>query len=145
MENNVLKKKIRDCGLKCTPTRLAVLQYLVKAHRPVSTQEIIQNLKDTVIDKVTIYRILENFVDKHLITTVEHWDRRRLYEAHMEANCLVNHSHFSCLHCGSVSCIEKNTLQIATLPLPSGFQLKQVRLQIEGICPHCSTLETTTL
>lgn len=145
MEVELLKKKIRDCGLKCTPTRLAVLQYLVKAHRPVSTREIIQNLKDTAIDKVTIYRILESFVVKDLITPVAHRDRRRLYEAHMEANCQLNHSHFNCLLCGHVSCIEKNTLQIATLPLPDGFQLKQVRLQIEGICPDCSSLKTSTL
>lgn len=145
MDLELLKKKIRDCGLKCTPTRLAVLQFLVKAHRPVSTREVIHNLKDTAIDKVTIYRILESFVGKNLITPVEHRGRRRLYEAHMEANCQVNHSHFNCLLCGSVSCMEKNTLQIATLPLPAGFQLKQVRLQIEGICPDCSSLEASTL
>ncbi|MBF0276754.1 MAG: transcriptional repressor [SAR324 cluster bacterium] len=137
MNVDLLKDKIRNCGLKCTATRLAVLEYLVTVHRPVSTQEIIQNLKETAINEVTIYRILESFVEKKLITPVDHWNRHRLYEAHMEKSCQVNHAHFSCQQCETVLCIEENTLQISTIPLPPGFQLKQVRLQIEGICPNC--------
>ena len=138
MNIDQLKEKIRKSGLKCTATRLAVLQYLVTAHRPISTQEIIQNLKDTAINEVTIYRILESFVEKKLITPVDHWNRHRLYEAHMEKNCQINHAHFSCQQCETILCIEENTLQISTIPLPAGFQLKQVRLQIEGICPECN-------
>jgi len=140
MDIDRLKEKIRNCGLKCTPTRLAVLEYLVKAHRPVSTQEIIQELKGTAINEVTIYRILESFVEKKIIHPVEHRNRHRLYEAHIEENCQVNHAHFACVQCDKILCMEENMLQITSIPLPPGFQMQQVRLQIEGICPMCNKI-----
>ena len=138
MNREQLKTKIRQSGLKCTPKRLAVLEYLVKAHRPVSTAEIIQTLQNTAINPVTIYRILESFVEKKIVRPVNHHKRHRLYEAHMEANCQVNHAHFACVQCDQILCLEENQLQITSVSLPPGFQMEQAHLQIEGTCPRCN-------
>ncbi len=139
MEIQQLKQMIRDTGLKCTSTRLAVLQFLVDIHRPVSIQEVIQNLKDTSINEVTVYRILDSFVEKKLVQQVDHWDRHRLYEAHLEEGCQSNHAHFSCRECGQVLCLEDSgSWQLATVVLPPGYVANQIRFQIEGICPQCN-------
>lgn len=141
MDIEQLKATIRQSGLKCTSKRLAVLEYLVKAHRPVSTLEVIQELKEMSINEVTIYRILESFVEKKIIRPVDHHKRHRLYEAHMEQNGQANHAHFTCLQCDQILCLEEKRLKITSLPLPSGFQMKQAHLQIEGICPQCTTAQ----
>lgn len=139
MKTEELKQLIRNNGLKCTPTRVAVLAYLAEAHRPVAAQEIIRHLKDFAINEVTIYRILDSFVDCKLASRVESVGRRRLYEVHLLDGCQVNHAHFSCSQCGAVSCLEEmGTLQIATMILPAGYQMEQLNLQIQGVCPECS-------
>src|SRR5690606_33270700 len=70
---NELKKRIRALGLRVTAPRLAVLQTLAKAGRPLSHAEVVERLgPDTLWDRATVYRNLVALVGVKLLRVASH-------------------------------------------------------------------------
>lgn len=128
--------RIRALGARATPARIAVLRLLEGAERALSHHDVEEALRDTGIDRVTLYRVLDWMVASglaHRVTDVDRVFRFSLASAGAAAH--GEHAHFRCDACGKVFCLEDIP---ATPPaLPPGFAPHAVELCITGQCARC--------
>jgi Fur family ferric uptake transcriptional regulator len=129
-------------GLRATAARLEVLETLGAASGALRAQEILARLRAwRRVNKVTIYRILEDFARRGLIRKLPLEGRA----AHWELACEHHppHPHFHCHTCGEVLCLEPVSLERVWPELkgPLGNQAERLLIQVEGICRKCREME----
>lgn len=138
MNFNEILTLFKTAGLKFTAHRLAVYDTLQNSLTSLTAEQIYLELKkgDSGINLSTVYRILDSFVEKQLVTPTRLMGGgKALYEINTHA-----HQHF--LMC--TGCLRK--IEIATCPLnqfeqkmahDTGFQIQSHRLELYGTCPEC--------
>lgn len=125
------------CGGRVTPARISVLGILLNANAALSHQEIEHTAQQQGLsfDRVTLYRALDWLVEQGLAHKISGADRTWRYNA--QTGTPHQHAHFHCKKCEQVYCLEN--LQPALLfTLPPGYQLEQVEVNLQGICPACA-------
>jgi Fur family ferric uptake transcriptional regulator len=125
-------------GLRATPVRLAVLEILGSALRALRAQEILEGIRvRRRVNKVTIYRILEDFTHRGMVRKLALEGR----VSHFELACEHHppHPHFQCQACHEVQCLEPVSLQKMWSELrgPVGNRADQIDIKIEGLCHKC--------
>lgn len=144
MERNQYHKEIlRSHNLKVTNIRLRVMKLLTSSAVAMSHAQISELLDDKTIDKVTLYRTLNSFVEKGIAHKVANEDRNWLYaiyddHAHKHEDSSHNHAHFICDDCEKIYCfpIDEKLLSINKQNL-YGFEIKQQEIRLHGRCPVC--------
>ena len=120
--NLIMKLENISKNIKLTTARRAILEILVNSNKPLSYEDIKDNLE---MDKATFYRNITKFEDENIISSFESNDKKRYFEIQK-----TKHSHFICNVCSKIKCIhEKLDIEI------SGHQIDNVI--IKGICPNC--------
>jgi Fur family transcriptional regulator, ferric uptake regulator len=125
-------------GLRITPVRLAMLEILGAAPRAMRAQEIIEAIRTRRrVNKVTVYRILEDFSHRGIV-------RRLFVDArvcHYELACEHHpvHPHFHCHSCHEVQCLEPLPLSCIWSELrgPLGNKADNIDIRVGGICHKC--------
>jgi Fur family ferric uptake transcriptional regulator len=117
---------------------VAILSILLSARKPQTAEEISGKLAKGRLNKVTIYRSLESFVAAGLVHKA--FLRERIWHFELADNCSAGqcHPHFTCTDCGDTHCLPEITLPMAANP-PLGFVIDRQRVQLEGLCPKCSS------
>jgi Fur family ferric uptake transcriptional regulator len=135
---NRARDLLRRHGLRCAGPRVEVLTRLIEAHRPLSAHELIEVLEHDGINEATIYRTLNTLAGVGISRPVEMNGRKRLYEVHVEDDCVEAHAHFICRGCGGVSCLEELETP-ASIPamLHGNYQVERQQLNLYGSCPRC--------
>jgi Fe2+ or Zn2+ uptake regulation protein len=122
-----------------TPLRLLVVHLLATAGRALPATDILVLARGQHrVNKVTLYRILELFVDKGLAQRHSSGDRARRY-------CLgprfsgQPHCHAYCVRCGRMEClpIAEGLVDIAALGPSLAMDVVGVEVRIDGICAAC--------
>ena len=116
-----IEKLIKDKNIKLTTARVKLLEILKVADRPLSYEEI---KNDISMDKATFYRNISKFEEEGILNAFESNDKKRYYELKLKP-----HAHFVCVECNSVECIKNIDI---TLP---NYEINNVI--INGICPSC--------
>lgn len=130
------KKLIRDLGLRVTAPRLAVLQVLAEAERPLSHSEVVLRLGDDAVwDRATVYRNLVALVGVNLVRVASHAGGVCRYEA-VTGEAHLAHPHFLCGDCGSVSCLPDTEI-VTPKKAKWAKSLKGAEVQFVGRCPSC--------
>jgi Fe2+ or Zn2+ uptake regulation protein len=119
---------IKKSGYKITGPRQSVLQYLQKQKQPRSAKEIHESISKFGIDKVTIYRVLELFVNIGIVFEEKLFSESLFY---MSDN---PHHHAFCQKCHYIECVPCHN-EIAK---PKNFSSINHSLMISGICKNCS-------
>lgn len=129
-------ERIAARGGRATRTRIAVLDLLLSAGRPLSHDEVGEALKDGGVkhDRVTLYRTPDWLVGNELAHRVPSAERLWRFKAVVDEE--QGHAHFHCAHCGAVFCLESLQPAIAAT-LPQGFRLERAELTFHGSCPNC--------
>ena len=134
---------LRNHKLKATSIRLSVLELLSGSSVAMSHAQISDLLDDESIDKVTLYRTLNTFVEKGLAHKVATEDRNWLYaifddHVHEHEDASHNHAHFICDECDKIYCfpIDEDLLSVSKRNLP-GFEIKHQEIRLHGRCPVC--------
>jgi Fe2+ or Zn2+ uptake regulation protein len=131
------KKQIRDLGLRVTAPRLAVLQALAEAERPLSHSEVVLRLgEDAVWDRATVYRNLVALVRVALVRVASHAGGVCRYEL-ARGNEPRAHPHFLCDDCGLVSCLLETEV-ITPVKAQWAQSLHAAEVQFVGRCPSCA-------
>ena len=88
-------------------------------------------------DRVTVYRVIERLLTEGFIHKIIDPNGGVKYAKCQNCRELHAHSHphFSCEICHQVSCVAQESISFSGL---SGYQIKEVYLTIQGICPSCS-------
>jgi Fe2+ or Zn2+ uptake regulation protein len=139
-ETAILKQRIREAGLKVTLARVAVLQALKQAQRPVGINTLAQTLPQ--VNRATLYRILNAFVRTRLAETCE------LGHRHADYRYLgADHTHFVvCERCQRAESVPAECCPIRTAPEPTvvapGFRTISRHLTTYfGCCEKCAETE----
>ena len=117
-----IRNIIKDKNLKLTPARVEILEILVTRNRPISYEDIKDELS---MDKATFYRNIAKFEENAIIRSFESNDKKRYFS--LEENF---HPHFICTKCNTISCLsEKKLINM------DGYKIESII--IKGICPLC--------
>jgi Fur family ferric uptake transcriptional regulator len=126
-------------GLASTPNRLRVLEIIGNSSYPLSAQDIFETLSRTQgINKVTVYRILDLFVERKMAERLSADDRSFRYGLAPNDNHR-RHPHFYCTHCGNMECLNPESLDLNMDSLKRTFPglIEKVEVRIDGICKNC--------
>ena len=133
------KALLKGARLRITDNRLQVLEMIGSNHYPLSAGDIFHTLeRNTSINQVTVYRILELLVDKGLIERLSTGGRAFYYGLAPNQNHRP-HAHFYCKNCGQMECLNPDSLTVDTSSLGKIFpgRIDKVQIRVDGICKNC--------
>lgn len=129
---------LREQGYRITPGRVALLTFLSHSKKPLTTGEI-QKEMSYKMDKVTLYRALEDFATSKIVAKINLQDTAIYYEFLHEDH---HHHHIVCEKCGKIEDIEncnQTSLQKEVLKHSKGFtSINSHSLEFFGICKACT-------
>jgi len=118
-----IQELLSDKKLKLTSARKELLEIFSTAHKPLSYEELKENLN---MDKATFYRNISRFEDESIINCFESNDKKRYYEIQNKP-----HSHFICNLCNNIKCLHtSNDISM------EGYIIQDVIYK--GICNICN-------
>ena len=130
---DLLKKK----SVQPTAMRMLVLEEFLKSHTAKSLPDLEQLLPHA--DRITLYRTLKTFEQHGIIHLVNDGTSIQRY-ASCSGDCTTEehrdvHPHFYCVSCKDTICLEATRLPY--LALPEDFEVREINLRIDGVCPKC--------
>lgn len=131
---------LADQGLKLTAVRLSVLEILGAAPRALRAQEILDGIRSRRrVNKVTVYRILEDFCNRGMVRRLSLEGRVSHYELACEHH--PPHPHFQCQSCREVQCLDPVPLALmwSELQGPLGNRADNIEIRVAGLCHKCRT------
>lgn len=132
------KKLLREHGYRITPARIALLVFLHNTQKPLTAREI-QKQTPHIMDKVTLYRALEDFTRSKFVVKINLQNTITYYEFHHKDH---HHHHIMCEKCGKIEDIEnckKPNLQKEALRNSKEFSIiNSHSLEFFGLCKKCS-------
>lgn len=138
MQSDNIRALLKTVGLKATPHRLQVYEMLKISTVSMTAEKIYKELSTGAnsINLSTVYRILDSFVEKQLLTrSCMMDDSKALYEI----NCHVHRHYLICTSCHRR--VEINNCPLHRLEQEmakeTGFLIEAHRLELYGICPEC--------
>jgi Fur family transcriptional regulator, ferric uptake regulator len=129
---------LQKVGISKTSQRIAVLNILLTATKPLSAITIRQSLNaKNGIDKVTVYRILTLFKKSGIVREIASASGANYFEIATLDNPL--HPHFSCRSCGTVTCLEpiSFTQEPESILSNGDYSIDHVEINISGLCSDC--------
>lgn len=118
-----------------TKARLAIIESLRIAGRPMSVSEILESAstKRADINKSTVYRFIKQLMQVDEVVAISINAHATLFEL----KGAKPHHHFTCNECLTTFCLENQEVNLRTL-LPQGFEVGSSSLLLSGRCPGCS-------
>lgn len=126
-------------GLDPTPNRVAAMEIVARTSAPLTAQEIHDILSRTQnVNRVTVYRILDLLVAAGLVERISAGDRTWRYGMGARAE-EDRHPHFYCTNCGTMECLNADSIHLDTGPLERTFagRIDRVEIRVDGICRNC--------
>lgn len=134
---NVYKESIKSKGLRITPARVAVLSILTDSRKPLDIASIYQEVSKRHVDadQATIYRIIDNFIEKDMIKRLQFGENKFYYEPSG-----VEHHHVLCTNCGKIEDVRKCNIKRLEKEILQNmnFTVKSHSLEFFGLCSDCS-------
>lgn len=132
------KDLLKSANLRRTKCRVSILSVLLSNKKPMTREQIAENLSKKAPNKVTIYRTLESLIQANLIHKAFVQDRTWHFEPAHNCTSRQCHPHFTCKSCNQTHCLTKMSMPMAKSP-HNGFIIQHQKVQLEGICPKCNT------
>lgn len=133
------ERAIRAVGARVTSSRVRVLSLLRAAAAPATHRDLEEALGREALprlDRVTLYRVLDWLSDNGLAHRAADAHGVFRFSAASVAGEHSKHVHFRCTECGGVQCL--NMKLPKPPPLPKGYRLTGMELDIRGECPGCA-------
>lgn len=130
---------LEGSGVGCTPNRLKVLKIIGDSPSPLSASEIYTTLRRSgSINRVTLYRILDILVDSRIVDRISAGDRSFRYGLAANKNH-PRHPHFYCTLCGSMECLNPESLPVDIQSFQKTFPslIEKMEIRLDGICKNC--------
>jgi len=140
MSRERIGAELRNQGRRLTKQRLAVLDVLRSTTSHPDAYWIYEQVRQDIpnVSLGTIYRSLNVLCDLDLIRELTFGGQYSRYDGNAS-----NHGHVTCLRCGrivDVTATQRDGYLSRSAEDESGFLIKNVRLEFEGICPECQAL-----
>lgn len=134
---NTAFDKLKATGVRITPQRQAILEYLIRSMKHPTADEIYKALSDRFpnMSVATVYNNLRVFKDIGIVSELTFGDASSRYDANIEHP----HYHVICKSCGKIVDFEYPSLaeleQVASRH--TGFTIDHHRLEMYGTCQDC--------
>lgn len=118
-----------------TPSKQAVLTMLQNAGSALS-QDMIEAQMKGIMDRVTIYRVLNTFCEDGITHRILSDDGKYYYalcHSCSDTSHSHDHFHFRCLSCAVVECLPQQIV----LTLPQGYRMATANCWVSGYCKSC--------
>lgn len=131
-------KLLQKHGIKKTAGRLALLNVLLKAGKPLSHKKICEKLAALPYDQASIYRSLKTFLSSGIVHRIEGDKHTWLF-----AFCSCNeknhcHPHFFCRSCGKCECLTDYRIPEID-DINESYYIEEKRFYLSGICKNCAS------
>lgn len=123
--------------LRNTQSRRSVLEAFIDTHHALSQPDL-EKMLEGICDRVTIYRILDSFIEKgilHRVPDNEGKQKFALCDSCTEHHHHDEHLHFKCTNCGKTECLDE--IPMPELKLPVGYEVQEWNMLLQGICADC--------
>jgi len=130
------KQLVKDAGLRATAPRIAVMQLLARAEKPMSHSEVVEAIGTEDWDQATLYRNLVKLVEADLARVASKVAGVTRYEARGDDDEPHLHPHFSCRTCGEVQCLPEARLE-GLVDKRWRKSIANSELEVIGECPDC--------
>lgn len=132
-----IRRRFREFGLKVTPQRAAIYQSLVETTSHPTAEDLYRHVVSLhpMISRNTVYYTLGALARVGLVREVNVWRDRAQFDGNM-----TPHHHFICLKCRRIEDFEDGALD-RLQPAPGrrrGFQVTGHRVEFHGYCGACS-------
>ncbi|SFG75821.1 Fur family transcriptional regulator [Pedobacter insulae] len=129
---------LKQNHLKHTKQRIRVLED-ISANTTAVSQPTLEKKLGKEIDRVTLYRILNTYVEKGILHRIVDLNGTANY-AICSSACSADqhhdeHVHFNCTQCNKVFCLATKVPEIS---IAEGFKAEAISLIAYGICKECS-------
>ena len=131
------KTMLEKNGLSATENRLDIIEILGKSSSPLTAQEVYDTLRRTRnVNRVTVYRILDLLLEKHLIERVSGGDRAFRFGLPDRKD---GHPHFFCTRCGNMECLDPGSIRLDVEGFKRVFTgtVDKVEIRLDGLCKNC--------
>ena len=126
--------ELTAAGLRVTPQRMAVLEYLRSTHaHPTADQvRLAVNERMRSVSRASVYNVLHTLCAAGLVREVVAGDAVSRYDANR-----VLHDHFLCRACGKLEDIATTEAPPAT-PAGPARVIESAEILYRGLCPACA-------
>jgi len=138
-QNCNYRELLEGVGLAATGNRVRVLEVIGANKFPLTAAEIYATVERTMrINRVTVYRILDLLVEKHLVERLSAGGRAAHFGLAPNENHYP-HPHFYCTRCGQMDCLSPGSLKIDTANLDRTFpgEIDRIEIRVDGVCKNC--------
>ena len=129
----------KDIGLSVTYQRLAVFKCLMNCKTHPTAEEIFTSVKveHPTISLATVYKNLEVLAQNNIISKVTPLHDLARYDIDTGL-----HHHAVCIKCRNIIDIPDDDFDNLSIPkqISSEFEVKDYKIQFEGICNNCSKI-----
>jgi len=131
------RQAIRGVKLRSTTSRVAVLQHVSAAGKPVSHADVADVLVPQGFDKSTLYRCLVELADAGLLARLDAGDHAWRFELRDEEHARGDHPHFVCVDCGTVTCLPDVEVKISPAKGHKAAVGDVTEVFLKGHCKDC--------
>lgn len=147
-QHDLIEKARQDCkqaGHRLTPKRENVLRLMERNEQPESAYELADRYKQTYgenLSAMSVYRILNVLIDAGLVHKLE---CNNQYVLCSHITCQHEHQQAQFLICDRCHKAEEVGIspslmrQLTSSVANSGFKIKNLQLELHGVCRECQT------
>ena len=129
-------EKLKATGVRMTPQRHAILEYLLSTMSHPTADEIYKALEKDFpnMSVATIYNNLRLFKEAGLVRELTYGDSSSRFDANMS-----DHYHIICRRCGKITDFEYPPLIEVEeeAARKTGFRVDSHRMEVYGLCAEC--------
>jgi Fur family peroxide stress response transcriptional regulator len=128
-------KRLKDKGVRFTPQRQAILEFLLETDTHPTADEIYHHVRAKFpgVSLGTIYNTLNMLKEHEYLLELSYGDMSSRFDGNPK-----NHYHIVCSRCGIVVDYHRPLIDIDQEVMEkSGFLIKGHRLEFYGVCPEC--------
>jgi len=127
-------EKYKGLGIKLTPQRLAVLEYLDGNKTHPSAEEIYEAIlkRHPTTSFATVYNTLNTLRDKGVLLELSIDCERKRFDSNPSS-----HHHLMCVECKSIIDINKKYSLELSSDEAQGFEVIGMHVEFHGLCPEC--------
>ncbi|GAK42739.1 Fur family transcriptional regulator [Paenibacillus urinalis] len=129
-------EQLKTTGVRITPQRHAILNYLMESMGHPTADEIYRALEPQFpsMSVATVYNNLKMFTNAGMVRELAYGDNASRFDANV-----TDHYHIICEACGTIR--DFNYPSLADVEeragLDTGFQVNGLRLELYGVCESC--------
>lgn len=130
-------ESLREKGLRITPQRVAVMNYLLNTEEHPNVEKIYKKIRQgyPMISLSTVYKTLDMLKEKGIVNGIQVQGEIR-YDAHID-----EHVNLICMSCGRIEDIDEDLIKDVQkrAASKSGYRILKSDFELFGYCDGCKS------